>query len=226
LALLFEIFWRAALLEILRPGALPRHRSLDSNIPDQAIEVAARSWRCCGRNLIMPVLWICKILWLLRLSPHAGRGGVARSSEPATLCREGEGGGIIELIYVGGTLASTTFCRQGGVSATSGEEALLQSRGGCSKLPSGEMMRSPQLGGGPRRKIIAGRGLPSSWSLLLGGDAWRTPARCGGGARGLHCKKIICSMVFFVKRGALSVDRRFPWAGMLRFFLNIVPATN
>jgi hypothetical protein len=34
--------------------------------------------------------------------------------------------------------------------------------------------------------------------------------RCGGGAQGLHCKKIICSRVFFVKREMLSVDRRSP----------------
>jgi hypothetical protein len=42
-ALLFEIFfWRVVLLEILRPDALPRHRSFIDNNPDQAIEVAVR----------------------------------------------------------------------------------------------------------------------------------------------------------------------------------------
>jgi hypothetical protein len=126
-------------------------------------------------------LWNCRFLLLLHLSPLARCGSVKRRLVPATLCSERGGGGINELIYVGGESASMTFCRYGGISATSGEEALLRSRGGCSKLPGGEVICSPQLGGGPRRKIYAGRGPSSIWFLLLGGDAWRTPAFCSGG---------------------------------------------
>jgi hypothetical protein len=87
---------------------------------------------------------------------------VERGSTPATICSIREDGGVIELNHVGGMSASMIFCRHGGISATSGEETLLRSRGGCSKLPICEVIRSPQFGSGPRRKIIAGRGLPSS----------------------------------------------------------------
>jgi hypothetical protein len=82
------------------------------------------------------------ILLLLRPSPLTGRGAMERGLTPAMLCGDGGGGGAIDLNHVGGMLASMIFCRHGGVPATFGEEALLRSRGGCSKRPSGEVIRS------------------------------------------------------------------------------------
>jgi hypothetical protein len=40
--------------------------------------------------------------------------------------------------------------------------------------------------GGPWLQIVAGKGLPSSWSLLLGGDTSRTPTM---GAEHLYLAK-------------------------------------
>jgi hypothetical protein len=45
--------------------------------------------------------------------------------------------------------------------------------------------------------------------LLLGGVASRTPMSGGRGAMGLDCKFSSISRVLFVKRSALSLDRRF-----------------
>jgi hypothetical protein len=57
-----------------------------------------------------------------------------------------------------------------------------------------------------------GRGLPSSWPLILGGFIWRTPAKGDGEAQGLDCKLSYSSRVIFVKNKTFSIDRRFPKA--------------
>jgi hypothetical protein len=59
---------------------------------------------------------------------------------------------------------------------------------------------------------VIGRGLPSSWPLLLGGDALRTSASGGDDAQGPDCSSSLCSRVFFVKEMALSLGRAFPRA--------------
>jgi hypothetical protein len=169
------------------------------------------------------LLWSCQILLMLP-SPLAGRGGTERGSMSVKLCTNRGGGGDLELIHVGGVYASTTLCWQGGRISTSGEEALHRSRRGCLKLSCYEVIRSPWLGSGPWPRIIAARGLPSSRSLFLGGDVWRTPATSGRGAQGLHCKFFICSRVLYVKRRALSLDRRFPRTRIVGAFLQFVPA--
>jgi hypothetical protein len=95
------------------------------------------------------LLWFFQLLLLLIRLPPTGHGGSGKGVMAATSCSVGGGGVVIELIYAGGILASTILCRHGGVLATSGEEALLRSRGGCSKRLSGEVICSPSLGGGP-----------------------------------------------------------------------------
>jgi hypothetical protein len=132
---------------------------------------------------------------------------------------------VFELNYADGVLAAAIQCRQGGVSSTSDTEALHRSSHRCSKPSSDEVMCSPWFEGGLWLKIFAGMGLPSNWSLLLGGDAWRTPASGRGGVLGLYCKIYFCSRVLFVKRKALSLNRRFHRANCARAFLHIVPAT-
>jgi hypothetical protein len=158
------------------------------------------------------------------LHSQASHGGLARDWTPASTCGDGGVGDIIELIYDGGKTASATLCRQGGDIQTSTVEAF-HLRCGCSKLPGHEVMRSPWLGSGPRRQINVGRGLPSSWPLFLGGNAWRTPAKCGGGTEGLDCFRSSSSRVLCVKSRVLSSNSRFPRARDARTFVEIVPAT-
>jgi hypothetical protein len=56
---------------------------------------------------------------------------------------------------------------------------------------------------------VVGRGLPSSWPLLLGGDALRMPANGGDDTQGPVCFSSLCSRVFYVKEMALSVGWTF-----------------
>jgi hypothetical protein len=98
---------------------------------------------------------------------------------------EGRSQGTV-LIHAVGSRATAILRRQDVVFSTSIVEACLLRRG-CSRLSGHEVMRSPWLGSGPRRLRSVGRGLPSSWSLFLGGDASRTPVGSGGGAQGLVC---------------------------------------
>jgi hypothetical protein len=60
------------------------------------------------------------------------------------------------------------------------------------------------------------RGLPSSWPLLLGGDASRTPANGGDGAQGHVCFLSFCPRVFFVKERALFVGWASPKTALLQ----------
>jgi hypothetical protein len=108
-----------------------------------------------------------------------------KGGAPTNSYRMGEDRGDIiesELIHDRGKTASTILCRQGGMISTSRMEALIRFRCGCSKSLSHEVMCSPWLRGGPWQRIVVGRELPSSKLLFLDGDAWRTPARSGGGA--------------------------------------------
>jgi hypothetical protein len=109
-----------------------------------------------------------------------------------------------ELIYDGGLFSVTIFCRYGGAYSTSSAEALLRSGRGCLNPLLYEVIHSPWRRGGPWLLIVAGRGLPSSWSLILGGDALRTPAMGGKDAQGHDCFLSFCSRVFCVKGMALS----------------------
>jgi hypothetical protein len=103
-------------------------------------------------------------------------------------------------------------------------KALLWSGHGCSNPFYHEVIRSPWRKGRPWLQIVAGRGLPSSWPLLLGGDASRMPARGGEGAQGLDCKLNFCSRVLFCKKIRLSLYRKSP-RDLKRLFLHIVPNT-
>jgi hypothetical protein len=69
---------------------------------------------------------------------------------------------------------------------------------------------------------VVRRGLPSSWPLLLGGDALRTPAIGGDDAQGPDCFSSLCSRVFYVKEMALSVGWAFPRTALLQdYFCNL-----
>jgi hypothetical protein len=142
-------------------------------------------------------------------------------------CISGEGWGHqikIKLIYDRGFHASSICRSQGGMNSTSTVEAF-HLRCGCSKLSGHEVICSPWLESGPQRQINAGRRLPSNWPLFLGGDAWRTPAMCGGGTEGLDCFISFSSRVLCVKSKVLSSNSRFSRASDARTFVQIVPAT-
>jgi hypothetical protein len=165
------------------------------------------------------------LLLMLFLS-QASHGGLAKEWTPASTCGDGGVGdiiNIIELIYDGGKSASAILCRQGGDFSTSTVEAL-HLRCGCSKLSGHEVICSPWLESGPQRQISAGRRLPSNWPLFLGGDALRTPAKCGGGTEGLDCFISFSSRVLCVKSKVLSSNSRFSRASDARTFVQIVPA--
>jgi hypothetical protein len=104
-----------------------------------------------------------------------------------------------ELQEAAGVLAAAIHGRKGGISSTSDEEALNRLRRGCSKPPLCEVIRSPQMGGGPRQRALAGKGLLSSWLWFLGGDAWRMPATSGRGTFVLDCVDLVSCRVFSVK---------------------------
>jgi hypothetical protein len=125
-------------------------------------------------------------------------------------------GPFFELIIADALIASFILCRQGGISSTSMLEACSRHCRGCSNSLRGEVIRSPHRREGPRRMSVVGRGLPSTWSLLLGGDASRTPANGGDDAQGPDCFLSLCSRVFFVKELVLSVGWAFPRAALLQ----------
>jgi hypothetical protein len=105
-----------------------------------------------------------------------------------------------ELINVDGFDATANLCRHGGRNSTYRRKALLRSGHGCSRPIRHEVMCSPWRFGGPWLRFITGRGPLSSWLLLLGCDASRTPASGGGGARDSFCKLLSSSKVLFVKK--------------------------
>jgi hypothetical protein len=84
-------------------------------------------------------------------------------------------------------------------------------RRGCSKLLSCEVIRSPQDGGGPRLRVLVGRGLPISWLSFLGGDTLV-----------LDCFDLVFSRVFSVKCRPLFSNSRFLERVVARGFLQIV----
>jgi hypothetical protein len=177
--------------------------------------------------LHVPRICIREIISRQLARSQASHGGLAKEWMPASTCDDGGVGDIInniELIYDGGKTASTILCWQGGDFSTSTVEAF-HLRCGCSKLSGHEVIRSPWLGSGPRRQINAGRRLPSNWPLFLGGDACRTPAKCGGGTEGLDCFRSFSSRVLCVKSKVLSSNSWFSRASDAMTFVQIVPAT-
>jgi hypothetical protein len=153
------------------------------------------------------------------LFPLTSHGDTEMGGDLSVLNGEREGRGRStpsKLIHADGFCAAANLCRHGGEITTSSGEALLQSGHGCSNPLHHEVIRSPWRRGGPWLKTNAGRGLPSSWPLLLSGNALRTPACGGGGAQGLVCKNIYSFGVLFVIEAALSLDRTFPRARMAK----------
>jgi hypothetical protein len=110
-----------------------------------------------------------------------------------------------ELIIADAFIASVILCRQGGISSTSMLEACSRHCCGCSNSLRGEVIHSPHRREGPWWMSVVGRGLPSSWSLFLGGDASRTPVKGGDDAQGPDCFLSLCSKVFYVKEMALFI---------------------
>jgi hypothetical protein len=92
----------------------------------------------------------------------------------------------------------------------------------CSKPLSCKVIRSPRDGGGPRQRVLVGRGLPSSWPLFLGEVALRTPAASGRDTLVLDCLHLVLSRVFSVKCRPLSSNIRFLERVFARGLLKIV----
>jgi hypothetical protein len=131
-----------------------------------------------------------------------------------SICRRRGGWGIpvSVLIHAVGCNTAAIHCRQGGASSTSISEALIWHRHGCSSPHRREVIPSSRRSGGSWWLLVVGRGLPSSRPLLLGGIAWRMPAKGDNDTQGLDCKLSFSSRVVFVKSKAFSTDRRFPRA--------------
>jgi hypothetical protein len=121
-----------------------------------------------------------------------------------------------ELIHAGGNSSVAIFCRHGGTSSTSSGEAIFRSDHGWPSPLLHEVIRSPWRRGGPWLQIVTGRGLPSSWPSLLGGDASRTPMIGGDDAEGPICILSFCSRVLFVIETALSIVWAFPRTAMFQ----------
>jgi hypothetical protein len=113
----------------------------------------------------------------------AGLGGEGEDEECLVLllCWRWPGA-FFELIIADALVASVILCRLSGICSTSMLEALARHYHGCSNSPQIEVIRSPIRREGPRWMSVVGRGLPSSWPLLLGSDALRTPANGGDDA--------------------------------------------
>jgi hypothetical protein len=191
----------------------------------------------CSLSLCAPgtrsrfVGWCCREWW-----------GSRSFSSPA--CRGGEEGGgdgaaafscrcwplpkrcyIGELNHAVGILATAIFCRHGGKSSTSDAEALHRIRRRSSVPLRHQVVRPRWLGGDRRLWFFVGRGCSSSLPLILGGDAFRTPAICGGGTQGLDRFSYLCPRVFFTIWKALSSICWFFRASFVWAFLQNVPAT-
>jgi hypothetical protein len=110
--------------------------------------------------------------------------------------------------------------------STSTSEACSRHRYGCSNSLQDEVIRSPPWMKGPWQLSVARRRLLSSWSLLLGGNASRTPAKGVRATEGPDCFPLFCSRVVSIKSWALSLDRRFPRAYLEKALLNFVPDTS
>jgi hypothetical protein len=162
--------------------------------------------------------------WVLLLL-LAGLGGEGEDEGclALQLCWRGPGT-FFELIIADAFIASLILCRQGGNSSTSMLEACSRHCRGCSNSLRGEVICSPHRREGPWWMSVVGRGLPSSWSLLLGGDASRTPMKGGDDAQGPDCFLSLCSWVFFVKEMTLSVGWAFPRVELSQgCFCNLYP---
>jgi hypothetical protein len=125
-------------------------------------------------------------------------------------------GTFFKLIIADAFIVSVILCRQGGNRSTSMWEAFSRHCRGCLNSLRDEVILSPHRSEGPWWMSVIGRGLPSSWPLLLGGDALRTPANGGEGAQGPDCFSSLCSRVFYVKEIALSVGWAFSRAALLQ----------
>jgi hypothetical protein len=139
-------------------------------------------------------------------------------ASPVPACTEDQQlpGAGSELIIADALFAAAILCRKGDNCSTSMLEAFSRHCRGCSSSLRGEVIRSPLRREGPWWMSVVGRGLPSSWPLLLGGDASRTPANGGDDAQGHDCLLSLCSRVFFVKEMALSVGWASPGAALLQ----------
>jgi hypothetical protein len=176
--------------------------------PDElSRRVLCGSGRRCGRRSPSSS-WV--LLLLL-----AGLGGEGEDEEclALLLCWRWPGA-FFELIITDAFIASVILCRQGGNSSASMLEACSRHCRGCLNSLRGKVIRSPHRREGPWWMSVVGRGLPSSWSLLLGGDASRTSAKGGDDAQGPDCFLSLCSWVFFCKEMALSVRWAFPRAAL------------
>jgi hypothetical protein len=92
--------------------------------------------------------------------------------------------------------------RSCGPSATSGMEAIsIYFR--CSIPPGYQVVRPRDPGCGRWTGLVAGAEPSSELLFDLGGDAWRSPATCGGGALGPDCFFIFSPRVVFVRMRGL-----------------------
>lgn len=108
------------------------------------------------------------------------------------------------------------FGRKGGPSSTSNAEASSESSCRCSMLQRPQVVRPRWCCGGRRLRFIVGAGPSSALPSDLGGDAWRSLAICGGGAKGLDCFLIFLPKVLFVTLEALSSNSWFLVRVMLK----------
>jgi hypothetical protein len=175
-----------------------------------------------GKGIKAGVVFFNKrwLLWCSRcvqqpFSPLTGHGGSERGGMLMATC-SGRGGREEHEDELINANSFSAYYRHGGGFSTSREEAMLRSGHGSSRPIHHEVMHSPWRIGGPWLRFIAERGLSGYRPLLLGGDASRTPARGGGGAQGLDCNLTFGSRVLFVKRSALSLDRRSPRARIIK----------
>jgi hypothetical protein len=83
--------------------------------------------------------------------------------------------------------------------STSMLKACSRHRYGCSNSLRDEVIRSPPRMEGPWWLSVIGRRLLSSWSLLLDGNASRTPAKGVRAIEGPDCFPFFYSKVVFVK---------------------------
>jgi hypothetical protein len=131
---------------------------------------------------------------LLRALP-AGCYGDASSSSPCAKHMAPMIGGMI-------------FGRKGGPTSTSMMEAFSGASCWSSALLHPQVVRPRWCGGGQRCRYIVVAGPTSELSSDLGGDAWRSPAICGGDARVLDCVLSFSGRVFLVKLEALNSNFR------------------
>jgi hypothetical protein len=150
------------------------------------------------------------LLLPLSLSGLGGVNEIWRTTVFSCWIEAVRGHNLVSLVFKArGSTASANSCWNGGITATSVEEAFFSSAAEARRRFATKWSCPRWLNAGRWQNISAGREPTSYLLLFLGGNAWRTPASRGRDTQALHCFDRLFCRVFFVKCKPLPSNIRF-----------------